>query len=91
MKQSFILSQKNRLLRRLEEYNKFYLKKDSPPHEKLKTQTSVPFIMMALERIEKGLYGICVDCEEDISEKRLISVPGAIRCVKCQALTDKKR
>lgn len=38
----------------------------------------------ALERIEQGSYGICMDCEEPISVKRLEAVPWARYCVTCQ-------
>jgi DnaK suppressor protein len=38
----------------------------------------------ALHRIERGLYGICMECEEPISTKRLDAVPWARYCVTCQ-------
>jgi len=38
----------------------------------------------ALLRIEQGDYGVCLGCEEPISEKRLDAVPWARYCVKCQ-------
>jgi len=38
----------------------------------------------ALQRIENGTYGICQECEEEISVKRLNAVPWARYCVKCQ-------
>ena len=38
----------------------------------------------ALARITKGEYGICIDCSEPISEKRLEHFPYAARCIKCQ-------
>lgn len=38
----------------------------------------------ALERIENGTYGVCLECEEPISTKRLEAVPWARYCVKCQ-------
>lgn len=37
----------------------------------------------ALERIEKKVYGLCVDCEEQIAEKRLLANPYYITCVSC--------
>jgi DnaK suppressor protein len=37
-----------------------------------------------LHRIDAGLYGICLECEEPISPKRLDAVPWARYCVKCQ-------
>jgi len=41
-------------------------------------------IVRALEKIEDGSYGICVDCDNPISEKRLESFPNAGRCLICQ-------
>lgn len=41
-------------------------------------------ILQALEKIEDGTYGICVDCGQPISEKRLQSFPNAARCLGCQ-------
>jgi DnaK suppressor protein len=38
----------------------------------------------ALHRIETDSYGICMECEEAISTKRLNAVPWARYCVKCQ-------
>lgn len=37
----------------------------------------------ALQRIEKGEYGKCESCGEEISIKRLKAVPQASRCIKC--------
>lgn len=41
-------------------------------------------ITRALEMIEDGNYGICIDCNEPISEKRLKLYPNAARCILCQ-------
>lgn len=38
----------------------------------------------ALERIDKGEYGICIDCDDHISEARLNYYPYAARCIVCQ-------
>jgi DnaK suppressor protein len=38
----------------------------------------------ALHRIDQGTYGVCLNCEEPISVKRLDAVPWARYCVKCQ-------
>ncbi len=44
------------------------------------------FVMIetALQAIEDGRYGVCQDCDEDISEKRLKYYPNAKRCLTCQ-------
>jgi DnaK suppressor protein len=38
----------------------------------------------ALERLGKGEYGFCLDCEEHISEQRLETFPYVARCIVCQ-------
>ena len=38
----------------------------------------------ALHRMDKEHYGICLECEEPISTKRLDAVPWARYCVSCQ-------
>ncbi len=38
----------------------------------------------ALHRLETEQYGVCLECEEPISEKRLNAVPWARYCVPCQ-------
>ncbi len=37
----------------------------------------------ALVRIERGEYGVCVSCGEDIAPRRLEVMPTATRCIKC--------
>ena len=39
-----------------------------------------------LHRIDQGAYGVCMECEEPISPKRLDAVPWARYCVTCQEL-----
>lgn len=38
----------------------------------------------AIERINTGEYGVCANCDEPISEKRLKAIPWAKYCVVCQ-------
>lgn len=45
-------------------------------------------IVRALEMIKKGTYGICTDCGQMISEKRLKLFPNAVRCLACQELAE---
>src|SRR3954465_1740508 len=40
----------------------------------------------ALHRIDAGSYGVCAECEEPISTKRLDALPWARYCVVCQDL-----
>lgn len=41
-------------------------------------------IDQALEHIESGEYGICIDCGKNISDPRLNNYPYAARCIVCQ-------
>jgi len=41
-------------------------------------------INRALEKIQAGSYGVCMDCGCPILEKRLKSYPDAARCLACQ-------
>lgn len=41
-------------------------------------------IKKALERIEDGTYGVCDECEEEISEKRLEARPVTTVCINCK-------
>src|SRR5215467_1843718 len=45
-------------------------------------------ITAALQRIEDGTYGQCVQCESGISIKRLKAVPWTPYCLDCQDLAD---
>ena len=46
-------------------------------------------IRAALERIDSGSFGICLNCEEDIGAKRLAAVPWAAFCIVCQEAADR--
>lgn len=45
----------------------------------------VKSIQFALSRIEKGTYGICADCGNEIPQNRLEAVPTALRCMPCES------
>ena len=38
----------------------------------------------ALDRLNDGVYGTCVECEEPISPARLQAMPEVLTCVRCQ-------
>jgi len=38
----------------------------------------------AMEAMDRGQYGECIRCDDDINEKRLEVVPWATMCVRCQ-------
>lgn len=39
----------------------------------------------ALVSLEEGTFGLCAECDEEISEKRLEALPFARHCIKCQS------
>ncbi|MBW1988120.1 MAG: RNA polymerase-binding protein DksA [Deltaproteobacteria bacterium] len=41
-------------------------------------------IKKALDRIENGTFGICEECGEDISIKRLKARPVTTQCIECK-------
>jgi RNA polymerase-binding transcription factor len=42
----------------------------------------------ALRRIHDGSFGVCEECEEKIQVKRLIAIPWASLCIRCQEELD---
>ncbi len=44
----------------------------------------------ALERVEDGTYGTCIDCENAIPKGRLEVFPAAQRCVECKSAYEKE-
>jgi DnaK suppressor protein len=46
-------------------------------------------IKEALERLENGTYGICENCDDEISIKRLEARPVTTLCVKCKTAQEK--
>ena len=47
------------------------------------------FIQEALKALDRGQYGECLRCGEDINEKRLVAVPWAMLCIRCQEEVEK--
>lgn len=41
-------------------------------------------IDIAVERMERGEYGLCEECGEPIGEERLEAMPSAVTCIRCQ-------
>ncbi|MCO4744311.1 MAG: TraR/DksA family transcriptional regulator [Proteobacteria bacterium] len=47
------------------------------------TRDEIVQIRAALNRIDRGTYGVCARCEESISDGRLVAVPTAALCINC--------
>ena len=45
----------------------------------------------ALQRIDDGSYGLCVDCGVSIPTARLHASPTAMRCVTCQTTLEQRQ
>ncbi len=59
-------------------------------HELSDTQKNLlELVISALEKIDKGIYGICESCGDIIDKKRLKALPWARYCLKCQNNFDK--
>ena len=48
-------------------------------------------IEQAQQRMAQGLYGVCVDCGDEIPLLRLMAQTTAIRCAACQTLAEGRR
>lgn len=55
-----------------------------------RTWETSALVTEALERIENNTYGICQECEEPISPKRLAALPWAKYCITCQDAKDRE-
>lgn len=42
----------------------------------------------ALQRVKDHTYGVCQECEEEITPRRLAAVPWAEFCIRCQERMD---
>ena len=58
---------------------------------KVRCDARVRELKDALARIENGTYGICLDCEEEIPEKRLMARPTTRFCIVCQETREKRQ
>lgn len=47
-------------------------------------QLNLKLVEEAFRRFESGDFGICLKCDEEIEEKRLLAKPEAAFCSKCQ-------
>jgi DnaK suppressor protein len=52
---------------------------------RLKDSQEIKAIEETLKRIEKGQFGICIHCGEEISPKRLLLAPMSRLCTSCKA------
>ncbi len=58
-------------------------------HQSDENRRVLQLISEALDRMKAGTYGLCVECEEEVQQKRLDAVPWARHCIECQEKQDK--
>lgn len=46
-------------------------------------------VVAALRRVADGSYGYCLDCGEEIDERRLFAMPATPFCTACQAIHER--
>lgn len=51
-------------------------------------QSGLQAVREALERLDKGDYGLCVECGDAIGPERLAVLPEAALCVGCQDMAE---
>lgn len=52
-------------------------------HARKQVELSLKQVEEAFKRLETGEYGICSNCEEEISPQRLKAKPEAHLCIEC--------
>ena len=57
-------------------------------HQSDENRRVLQLVTEALERMKDGTYGQCVECEEEVQQKRLDAVPWARHCFACQEKQD---
>lgn len=60
-------------------------------HRRWKTVAVLPQIEDAIKRLDYGVYGICLDCQEPIPLKRLNRLPEVEYCVSCKTAIEQKK
>jgi DnaK suppressor protein len=47
-------------------------------------------VMLALEKIKDGTYGICESCDQEIESERLEALPITLLCIECKKKEEAK-
>jgi DnaK suppressor protein len=67
----------------IDQVQSMHIREETATHLGRRSRTLAE-IDLSLHAIADGTYGLCIDCEEPISLKRLESIPWASRCIHCQ-------
>jgi DnaK suppressor protein len=54
-------------------------------------RTEIAKISSALERLDNGRYGICIECAEPIEAKRIEAYPYADECIDCARFDERRK
>ena len=91
--QSQLLDERDRLVDLLEglraaatsrgDYEPHDISDDEAALQADRIETRLADIDGALERIESGVYGLCLECETAIAQARLEALPATTRCREC--------
>ena len=57
-------------------------------HQSDENRRVLQLVNEALERMKDGTYGQCVECQQEVQQKRLEAVPWARHCIECQGKQD---
>jgi RNA polymerase-binding protein DksA len=66
------------------------LERDLAIHSLDRSSTLAKRIQAALDRLEGGSYGECMECGDEIASKRLKAIPWAELCISCQETSDRR-
>jgi DnaK suppressor protein len=66
------------------------LERDLAIHSLDRSSTLAKRIQSALDRLEGGSYGECMECGDEIALKRLKAIPWAELCIGCQETSDRR-
>jgi DnaK suppressor protein len=47
-------------------------------------------VMLALEKIKDGTYGVCESCDQEIESERLEALPITLLCIECKKKEEAK-
>ncbi len=61
------------------------------PDVELAVDDATEALREALERLDRGTFGWCVDCGQAVSIARLTALPSAARCLDCQSRAERRR
>ncbi len=88
---TFVQRQRGRLLGRLALYAVEVGREELPAALRARKAYVLRVVIpRVLSRIGDGSYGSCIECGEEIPQRRLELIPAALRCVACQSQVEER-